>query len=91
MAKATAQTRKNAGVTAAKGRRAEGLSGAATFGRPDFLILVALAVVALGIYAQVMGHLFITFDDDSYIKENPMVNRGVTLAGLGWAFTTFYK
>jgi protein O-mannosyl-transferase len=91
MAKRTAQKRKTAGVTAAKGRRAVGLSGAATFGRPDFLILVAMAVLTLGIYAQVIGHQFITFDDDSYIKENPMVNRGVTLAGLAWAFTTFYK
>jgi protein O-mannosyl-transferase len=91
MAKRTAQKRKTAGATAAKGRRAVGLSGAATFGRSDFLILVALAVLTLGIYAQVIGHQFITFDDDSYIKENPMVNRGVTLAGLAWAFTTFYK
>jgi protein O-mannosyl-transferase len=91
MAKRTAQKRKTAGVTAAKGRRAVGLSGVATFERPDFLILVALAVLTLGIYAQVIGHQFITFDDDSYIKENPMVNRGVTLAGLAWAFTTFYK
>jgi protein O-mannosyl-transferase len=91
MAKRTAQKRKTAGVTAAKARRVVGLSGAATFGRPDFLILVALAVLTLGIYAQVIGHQFITFDDDSYIKENPMVNRGVTLAGLAWAFTTFYK
>jgi tetratricopeptide (TPR) repeat protein len=91
MAKRTAQKRKTAGVTAAKARRAVGLSGAATFGRPDFLILVAMAVITLGIYAQVIGHQFITFDDDSYIKENPMVNRGVTLAGLAWAFTTFYK
>jgi protein O-mannosyl-transferase len=47
--------------------------------------------MTFGIYAQVIGHQFITFDDDSYIKENPMVNRGVTLAGLAWAFTTFYK
>lgn len=68
-----------------------GLSGAATFGRPDFLILVALAVITLGIYAQVIGHQFVTFDDDSYIKENLMVNRGVTLAGISWAFTTFYN
>jgi protein O-mannosyl-transferase len=91
MAKRTAQKRTTADVSAAKARRAVGLSGAATFGRPDFLILVALAVLTLGIYAQVIGHQFITFDDDSYIKENPMVNRGVTLAGLAWAFTTFYK
>jgi tetratricopeptide (TPR) repeat protein len=39
----------------------------------------------------VVGHQFIALDDDSYIKENPMVNRGVTLARLSWAFTTFYQ
>ena len=62
----------------------------ATFERPDLLILLGLAVVTFGIYAQVIGHRFITFDDLSYIEENPMVNRGVTLAGLAWAFTTFH-
>jgi tetratricopeptide (TPR) repeat protein len=38
----------------------------------------------------VIGHQFITLDDPTYIQENPMVNRGVTLRGLAWAFTTFY-
>jgi tetratricopeptide (TPR) repeat protein len=90
MAKRTAKKRKTAGVTAAKGRRAVGLSHVATFGRPDLLILVALAVLTLGIYAQVIGHQFIALDDAAYIKENPMVNRGVTRVGLVWAFTTFY-
>jgi len=61
-----------------------------TFGRPDLLILLGLAIVTFGIYAQVIGHHFISFDDPTYIQENPMVNRGVTLAGLAWAFTTFY-
>jgi tetratricopeptide (TPR) repeat protein len=58
--------------------------------RPDLLILLALAAITFGIYAQVMGHQFITLDDPTYIRENPMVNHGVTLAGLAWAFTTFY-
>jgi tetratricopeptide (TPR) repeat protein len=58
--------------------------------RPDRVILIGLAVVTFGIYAQVIGHQFITLDDPTYIKENPMVNRGVTLAGLAWAFTTFH-
>jgi len=61
-----------------------------TFERPDLLIVFGLAVVTFGIYAQLIGHRFITFDDPTYIQENPMVNRGVTLEGLGWAFTTFY-
>src|SRR5262249_1886629 len=57
---------------------------------PDFLILLGLAIVTFAIYAQLIGHRFITLDDPTYIQDNPMVNRGVTLAGLAWAFTTFY-
>jgi protein O-mannosyl-transferase len=65
-------------------------SATATFERPDFLIVLGLAMVAFGIYAQVIGHRFITLDDSTYIQDNPMVNRGVTLEGLAWAFSTFY-
>ena len=46
--------------------------------------------MTFAIYAQVMGHQFITLDDPTYIRENPMVNRGLTGAGLAWAFTTFH-
>src|SRR5437867_6237053 len=100
MAKRTAQKRKAVGFTAANERtpnsesfREQGafeVSHVTTFERPDILILLGLAVVTFGIYAQLVGHRFITFDDPSYIEENPMVNRGVTLAGLAWAFTTFH-
>src|SRR6266446_5431775 len=92
MAKRNAQKRKAVGFAAGKGRtpKAFGVSQATTFGRPDLLILLGLAVMTFGIYAQVIGHQFIAFDDNQYIEENPMVNRGVTLAGLAWAFTTFY-
>lgn len=58
--------------------------------KTNLLILFSLAVVTLAIYAQVIGHQFITLDDPTYIRENPMVNRGVTAAGITWAFTTFY-
>ncbi|MFZ3374209.1 MAG: hypothetical protein WA183_01490, partial [Chthoniobacterales bacterium] len=90
MAKRTAQKRKAGALTAANKRNAAPLRNATTFGRPDLLILLGLAVMTFAIYAQVIGHQFITLDDDSYIRENPMVNRGVTLAGLAWAFTAFY-
>src|SRR5689334_21641709 len=62
-----------------------------TLGRSDMLILLGLAVVTFGIYAQLIGHRFITIDDLSYIEGNPIVNRGVTLGGLAWAFTTFHS
>src|SRR5947208_15886164 len=92
MAKRTAQKRKAANFTAANERtpKAFKVSHVTTFERPDVLILLGLAIVTFGIYAQLIGHHFITFDDPTYIQDNPMVNRGVTPAGLGWAFTTFY-
>ena len=92
MAKRTAQKRKAVGFDAANERTPKTfeVSHVTTFERPDLLILLGLATVTFGIYAQVIGHRFITFDDPTYIQENPMVNRGVTLAGLGWAFTTFH-
>src|SRR5437870_4181310 len=93
MAKRTAQKRKAVGFTAANERtpKAFEVSRVTTFERPDLLILLGLAIVTFWIYAQVIGHRFITFDDPSYIEENPMVNRGVTLAGLAWAFTTVHS
>jgi protein O-mannosyl-transferase len=101
MAKRTAQKRKAVASTAANERtansesfreqRAFEVSHVTTFERPDVLIMLGLAAVTFGIYAQVIGHHFITLDDLSYIEENPMVNRGVTLAGIGWAFTTFHS
>ncbi len=54
------------------------------------VLAIVLAVVTFAVYAQVIGHQFISLDDDLYIVDNPMVNRGFTLAGLGWAFTTFH-
>jgi len=93
MAKRTAQKRKGVGFTGANGRTPKPLevSHDTTFERADLLILLGLAIVTFGIYAQVIGHRFITFDDPSYIEENPMVNRGVTLGGLAWAFSTFHE
>jgi tetratricopeptide (TPR) repeat protein len=92
MAKRTAQKGKAAGLAGANERtpKAFEVGDVTTFERPDLLILLGLAIVTFGIYAQLIGHRFITFDDPTYIQENPMVNRGVTLAGLAWAFSTFY-
>src|SRR5438105_1442068 len=90
MGKRKARKRKAGSIRrAAKGRSTVPRSRATTFGRPDLLILLGLAVMTFTIYAQVIGHHFITLDDDAYIKENGMVNRGVTLAGVAWAFTAF--
>ena len=56
----------------------------------DLLIIAALVFATLVIYAQVLGHQFINLDDANYITENPMVNRGLTLAGIMQALTSFH-
>lgn len=86
MAKRMAQKRE-----AVDSPRAFDVSHVTTLERADLLILLGLAVVTFGIYAQVIGHRFVVIDDLSYIEGNPMVNRGVTPAGLVWAFTTFHS
>jgi hypothetical protein len=72
MPKRTARKRKTARTVAANGRSAVRLSHVRTFGRPDLLILLGLGVVTFAIYAQVIGHQFITLDDPTYIQENAL-------------------
>ena len=91
MVKDAVRKRKQGGVRLARERPTASLHPeVASFGRLNFLIAAALAIVTLAIYAQVIGHQFIALDDTTYIQENPMVNRGVSWTGLAWAFTTFH-
>ena len=55
------------------------------------LIALLLALVALAVYLPVVGHGFISYDDGDYITQNKMVQGGLTLAGIKWAFTAFYS
>jgi hypothetical protein len=75
-----------------KQQEAQAIAGANStprFGQLDVLIAIALVVVTLGIYSQVLSHHFIKFDDDVYVTSNGMVLAGLTLKGVAWAFTTF--
>ncbi|HEY5443203.1 MAG TPA: hypothetical protein VIJ87_01755, partial [Pyrinomonadaceae bacterium] len=60
-----------------------------TFDQSDLWIAFGLAISTLALYAQVVSHQFINFDDDLYIWNNPTVSSGVTLKGIAWAFTSF--
>ena len=53
-------------------------------------VAASLAVGTVLLYAQVFGHPFIYFDDNCYVTENAMVQRGLSWPGLGWAFTTLH-
>jgi tetratricopeptide (TPR) repeat protein len=49
-----------------------------------------IAVIAILPYLQTHAFDFIAYDDNSYITENSMVQRGLTWEGFCWSFTTFH-
>jgi len=49
----------------------------------------ALVVLVVAVYAPVRGFAFVSFDDPQYVAANPVVARGLTWDGVGWAFTTW--
>lgn len=55
--------------------------------RPWVLALV-LATVAFGVYAPILQHPFVNFDDQSYIVENSYISSGLTWSTLRWALTS---
>lgn len=54
------------------------------------LIALLLSLVTLVVYLPVTRHAFLSYDDDDYVTNNRMVQAGLTLAGVRWAFTTFH-
>jgi Tfp pilus assembly protein PilF len=48
----------------------------------------ALALVTLLVYLPAMRYGFVNYDDQDYVTDNFMVQKGLTWAGIKWAFTT---
>jgi tetratricopeptide (TPR) repeat protein len=38
------------------------------------------------VYGQTLYHKFVSYDDNGYVYDNPVVKRGITLKGIEWAF-----
>jgi protein O-mannosyl-transferase len=55
-----------------------------------FLVSLCLIAVTIGTYIQVINFDFVGFDDELYVTKNLLVQKGVSLEGLKWAFTTFH-
>jgi len=50
-------------------------------------LCLALAAITFAVFGQTLRHDFVNFDDEDYVFGNPMVARGLTRQGIGWAFT----
>jgi hypothetical protein len=56
--------------------------------KPLLLFCLLLLAATLLIYAQVLRHDFIIYDDIAYVTHNPIVQSGLTFDNLKWAFTS---
>ncbi len=55
----------------------------------EFLIVApALSILTLGIYAGVLSHSFVAFDDLDYVVNNEWVRTGLSIENLSWAFSS---
>jgi len=50
-------------------------------------VCLALAAITFAVFGQTAGFNFVNYDDKSYVYDNPVVQRGLTLKGAVWAFT----
>jgi tetratricopeptide (TPR) repeat protein len=55
-------------------------------GPPWALAVAALALGTALLYARALGYGFSSYDDELYVTANEHVKRGLTWAGIAWAF-----
>ena len=55
------------------------------------LVPVLLAALVWIVFGQTLKHDFVDYDDFDYVIKNAQVARGLTLEGIGWAFTHFHS
>jgi tetratricopeptide (TPR) repeat protein len=53
-------------------------------------VSVALIAVNIVVYAPVVHHEFVTWDDPQYLLDNPHVSGGLAGPGIRWAWTSGY-
>ena len=52
------------------------------------VIAFGIALLTLALYAPVLRHDFVDYDDPIYVVDNPHVRAGFTAQGVRWAFTS---
>ena len=56
--------------------------------RRRYGVSLLLVAATLFVFAQVRHHDFVDYDDDLYVVENPVVQTGLNLKSVVWAFKT---
>jgi len=54
------------------------------------VICLLIVAVTWVVFEQTVRYEFVNFDDDIYVYDNPRITAGLTLQGIGWAFSHSY-
>jgi Flp pilus assembly protein TadD len=54
-------------------------------------ICAGLAALVFIVFGQTGGFEFLNYDDPEYVSANPVVSKGLTIPGVGWAFTHIHS
>jgi tetratricopeptide (TPR) repeat protein len=68
-------------------RAASPVVGDLTLRGSSVVLVAALLVLVVAVYAPVRHYGFVSFDDPIYVSENPQVADGFTWPAIRWAFT----
>jgi tetratricopeptide (TPR) repeat protein len=55
--------------------------------REVICICIFLTLAVLAVFGQTAHFDFVGYDDQLYVFQNPMVEKGISAPGIGWAFT----
>src|ERR1700677_317135 len=58
--------------------------------RRTLVVCLVLGLGTLALYSAAFHFGFVNYDDQLYVVLNPHVNKGLTGAGLAWAFQAGY-
>ena len=50
-------------------------------------VCLFLAAIIWAVFGQTLYHEFVNYDDNTYVYENPVVQKGLTWEGFRWALT----
>jgi protein O-mannosyl-transferase len=54
-------------------------------------VCICVAVLMWVVFGQTLGHDFVNYDDPRYVYENTKITSGLSIAGIGWAFTHIHS
>jgi protein O-mannosyl-transferase len=52
---------------------------------------IFLAALTWIVFGQTLGHDFVNYDDPRYVYENTKITSGLSISGIGWAFTHIHS